>query len=116
MRDRRSACSRIAPGRLGLPRGSGGLASASVSASPTSDGQRRAQVVRERGQDRGAQPLGNHLDLRGARHLDVVQALDGDGHQRRHVFEQRPQSSSAAPSAANVASTPRTCIGAASGR
>ena len=50
--------------------------------------QRCAQVVREGGQDRTAQPFRDHVELRGLRHIDVVQALDGDGDQRCQRFEQ----------------------------
>ena len=43
--------------------------------------QRRAQVVRERGQNRTAQPFREHVELRRVRHLDVMQAFNGNGKQ-----------------------------------
>ena len=55
---------------------------------PDQRGQRRAQIVREGGKDRAAQPFRNHVELRGVRHIDVMQALDGDGDQRCQRFEQ----------------------------
>ena len=51
--------------------------------------QRRPQVVRQGGEDRTAQAFGDHVELRRLRHVDVMQALDGDGKQRRERFEQR---------------------------
>ena len=50
--------------------------------------QRRAQVVRDRGQQRIAQPLRFHLHRRPLRDVDVVDALERDREQRRAGVEQ----------------------------
>jgi hypothetical protein len=50
---------------------------------PDDGRQRRAHIVREGGEYRVAQALGRHLHLRMVGHLDVVEAFDGDRHQRR---------------------------------
>ena len=50
--------------------------------------QRRAQVVRNRGQQRIAQALRLHLHRRALRHVDVVDALQRDREQRRAGVEQ----------------------------
>ena len=44
-------------------------------------GQRRAQIVRQRRENRTAQTLRHHLDLRALRDIDVMHALDGNRHQ-----------------------------------
>ncbi len=53
-------------------------------------GERRAQVVRERGEQRIAQPLGLHADQRLLRDLDVVHALERDRGQRGERVELPP--------------------------
>ncbi len=50
-------------------------------------GERRPQVVRQRGEQRVAQPLGFHLDQHLLGHLDVMHALEGDRGERRERVE-----------------------------
>ena len=80
--------------------------------------ERRAQVVRQRRQQRIAQPLGFHLHQRLLRDLDVVHALERDRGQRGEGVELPPLlgDSSSAGRPGRITSTPRVRIGARSGR
>jgi hypothetical protein len=81
--------------------------------------QRGAQVVRQRRQDRCAQPLRRNLQFAALRGVGVVQPLQGDRQQRRHRFQQGPlraQFYRRHRVRGASASTPRTCVGATRGR
>ena len=84
----RSAASRIEPRELGLPAVAGRLRHRQRVGHADQRGQRRAQVVRDRGEQRVAQALRLHLHRRALRHVHVVDALQRDRQQRRAGVEQ----------------------------
>ncbi len=69
-------------------------------------GQRRAHVVRDRAQQRVAQPLRFHLDHRLLRHLDVVHALQRDRDLRAPACRAAAPAPGSAASAAAPARAP----------